>query len=286
MAGSPWFVDVSYENFQEQVVERSKQVPVVVDFWAPWCAPCKALGPVLESLASEKNGQFQLVKVNTDDNPDLAQAFQVSGIPAVYAIRNGKMVDQFTGLMPEAELRQFLDRLIEAQATDPALNALELEGRDPAAAAAAYRGMVAAEPGNFAARVGLARVLLASPGHETEAGELLTGIDVGDEVAESERLKYVIRLRELPHADADLASAKAAVAADAASAAAHFRLGQILAARGEYTPALDELLAAAEEDRALGRTTVRELMVNVFAVIGPQSPEANEYRRKLQSLLY
>jgi putative thioredoxin len=227
-----------------------------------------------------------LAKVNTDENPELAQAFQVEGIPAVFAVRGGKLVDQFTGALPEAQLRQFIDGLVGKQAADPTANALELEGRDPAAAEAAYRGMVAGEPGNFAARVGLARVLLAAPGREAEAADLLTGIDAGDEADEAERLRTVIRLREGPHADADLAAARAAVAADPTNAPARYQLGQVLAARGEYVPALDALLAAAEEDRALGRTSVRELMVNIFRVIGPQSLEADEYRRKLQNLLY
>jgi putative thioredoxin len=286
MAGSQWVVEGTYHNFQEEVVERSRHVPVVVDFWAPWCGPCRALGPVLEALAAEKKGQFVLVKVNTDESPDLAQAFQVSGIPAVFAIRNGKLVDRFEGVLPEPEVRKFIDAQIGAQAADPAVNALELEGRDPKAAVAAYRGMLAANADDPQARLGLARVLLATPGNEAEANNLLSGVDFADQTDEAERLKTVIRLREVPHADADLASARAAASANPQDAQARYRLGQVLAARGEYLPALGELLATAEEDRALGRTTIRELMVSIFQVIGPQSPETDEYRRKLQNVLY
>src|SRR5437762_158629 len=183
MAGSRWVVEVTADNFQEQVVEASRERPVVVDFWAPWCGPCRALGPVLERLAAESDGAVLLAKVNTDTSPDIAQAFQVDGIPAVFPVGGGK-------------------------------------------------------------------------------------------------------LREPSHADADLAAARAAVKADPESAEARYRLGQALAARGEYLPALEELIAAAERDKKLAASAVRELMVDVFNVIGPQSPEANEYRGRLRDVLY
>lgn len=286
MAGSPWVVDVTAEDFQRRVVEGSRERPVVVDFWAPWCRPCRELGPRLEALAAERDGGFLLAKVNSDENPELAEAFRVEGIPAVYAVRDGAVVGHFTGLIPDDQLRAFIDGLNPTEAELAAAGALELEGRDPPAAEAAYRGMLATDPADPNARVGLARVLLARPGNESEAGELLTGADWGEHATEAGRLRTVLRLREAPHADADLASARAAVAANADDAPAGLLLGGVLAARGEYTAALDALLAAAGNDRALARGPVRELMVRVFDVIGPRSPEADAYRRKLQSLLY
>ena len=286
MAGSPWVVDVTAETFQEQVVDRSHERPVVVDFWAPWCGPCRALGPVLEALAIEKDGAFVLAKVNTDDNQDLAGAFEVSSIPAVFAIRNGKMVDRFEGMLPEAELRQFVDRLAPSEAETEAAVALELEGRDPAAAETAYRKMVAANPDDLAARVGLARVLLGSEGNEAEALSLLAPVDGSDQAPEAERLRAVISLREAPHTDADLAAAQATVAATPEAAPAHLELGRVLAARGEYLPAMDVLLVAAELDKRLGATQVRELMVTIFTILGARSPESDDYRGRLRSLLY
>jgi putative thioredoxin len=286
MAGSPWVVDVTTENFQQQVVERSRERPVVLDFWAPWCGPCRALGPLLERLAAEKDGAFLLAKVNTDDHPELAGAFQVNGIPAVFAVRDGKLIDRFEGLLPEEEVRRFLDGLAAPAAEQQGPTALELEGRDPAAAQAAYRGVLAANPHDPAARVGLARVLLAAEGHEAEAAELLGPVESGDDAEEAGRLKTVIRLREVPHADTDRAATRSAVAANPDDGDAHYRLARVLAARGEYRPAMDELLAAAERDKKLGGSAVRELMVDVFTVIGPRSPEADEYRRKLQNVLY
>lgn len=283
MPASPWVADATADTFDERVVGPSKTRPVVVDFWAPWCGPCRQLGPALEALAAEKAGAFALVKINTDDEPDLAQAFQVSGIPAVFAVKDGKVVDQFVGLLPEDQLRAFVDRLAPSEAETQAADALELEGRDPAAAEFAYRQMFAAHPDDPGARVGLARVLLGRPGNEAEAAELLAVVDPGDHLAEAERLRAVLRVRDVPHADADLAAARAAGPDDAEG---QYRLGRVLAARGDYLPAMDALLLAAEADRELGRTRVRELMVDIFQAIGPRSPEADDYRGRLRNLLY
>lgn len=286
MAGSPWVVEVTAANFEEQVVEQSRHRPVVVDFWAEWCGPCRTLGPILERLVAERNGAVVLAKINTDESPEVAQAFQVNGIPAVFALRDGQVVSYFEGVRPEEEVRRFLDGLAPSAAEEAAADALGLEGRDPKAAEFAYRQMFADNPDDPAARVGLARVLLAGEGKDAEAAELLEPVRSGDDAAEAERLRLVIKLREPAHADADLTAARAAVSANPEDAAARHQLGRVLAARGEYLPAMDELLAAAERDKALATSAVREVMVDVFNVIGPQSPDAVEYRGRLRNLLY
>jgi len=280
---SPWIVEVSMDNFQEAVVAASYDRPVVIDFWAPWCAPCRALAPLLEKLAVEKDGGFLLAKVNTDENQELAQAFHIEGIPAVFAIRNGQVADHFAGLLPEEKLREFIDGLGSATPAEPTPLALaqKLETSDPKAAAEAYRGILATSPDETAARVGLARALLATPGKEAEVAPLLAGIEAGDFADEAKRLNTILQFREVPHTDNDLTSAKNATTAEGKLAQA-----KVLAARGDYTGAMDTLLAVADDDRALGRTVVRELMLKIFDVIGPRSPDADEYRRKLQNLLY
>jgi putative thioredoxin len=280
MADSPWVIEVTADTFQQEVIEKSHEVPVVVDFWAPWCGPCKALAPVLERLAAEKAGAFVLVKVNTDEEQELPAAFGVNGIPAVFAIKDGKLADRFEGALPEAQVRQFIEKLLPG--ATPAEDPREAEARDPAAALFTYRERFAANPDDPAARVALARVLLATPGNEAEAAALLTPVDSGDELAEAERLKAVIALRETPHTDADLAAARAA----ATDAATRVPLAAVLAARGEYVPAMDALIAAAEDDTALGRGPVRELMVRIFTAIGARSPEADDYRGRLRNLIY
>lgn len=279
MTDSPWVVNVSAENFDAVVVSGSRERPVVVDFWAEWCGPCRRLAPMLEALAAELNGAFTLVKINTDENPELAQAFNVSGIPAVYAIRDAKVVNGFTGVVPEEQLREFLAEVTAPQAPVEPTSldvATDLETRDPKAASAAYRAMLVSEPTDPAARVGLARVLLLAHGNEAEARELLTGVEFGDFAPEAERLQTVCALREHP-------TDPLSPGTDGASC---LEKGKVLAARGAYEPALEALLEAAESDRDLGRGPVRELMLKVFAVLGPQTETATLYRRKLQALLY
>jgi putative thioredoxin len=276
---SPWVVNVSAENFDAVVVAGSRERTVVVDFWAEWCGPCRRLAPMLEALAVELSGAFVLAKINTDDNPELAQAFDVSGIPAVYAIRDAKVVNGFTGLLPETDLRAFLAEVTGPQAPKeptPLETAVELEGRDLRAASAAYRAMLAGAPTDPAARVGLARVLLAAHGNEAEARELLTGVEFGDFAPEAARLSAVCALREHP-------TDPLPPGTDGPS---FLEKGKVLAARGAYEPALEALLEAARHDRDLGRGPVRELMIKVFEVIGVQSEPAALYRRKLQALLY
>ena len=282
MAASQWVIDATSADFQEKVVDRSRELPVVIDFWAPWCGPCRALGPVLEKLAAEKDGAFLLAKVNTDEHPDLAQAFQVNGIPAVFAIRDGKLVNKFEGMLPEDEVRKFLDTLAPTDAETALGKALEVEGSDPKAAVAAYRQLFGEEPDNPAVRLGLARALLAASGSETEIEALLAPIDVGEHADEAERLRTIVKLRAIPHSEGDLTAAKAG----GTTAEALFRVGQVLAARGEYLPAMEELLKAAEEDKKLGGSSIRELMVQIFTVIGARSLEADEYRGRLRNLLY
>lgn len=286
MASSQWVVDVNTENFQDQVIAQSNERPVVIDFWAPWCGPCRTLGPKLEALAAERNGEFLLAKINTDENQQLAQAFQVDGIPAVYAIRNGQLIDQFTGVIPNDELRAFIDRLTPSEEEQQAATALELEGRDPKAATGIYRELLKANPDNPAAIVGLSRILLQAHGNESEVHNLLTGKSFGDYAHEAARLRTILHLRDTPHSDAELLTAQNAVKAKPDDADKQYALGALLAARGEYTPALDALLATAQNDRNLGREKVRELMLKIFDVIGPRSPEADQYRKRLQLLLY
>src|SRR3954463_658694 len=132
MASSEFVFDVDEADFQTAVLERSKQVPVVVDFWAPWCGPCRALSPILERLVAARSGAVLLAKVNTDENPNLAGAFQIQGIPAVKAIRDGAVVLEFTGLLPEAQLEDFLNQIMPSETDNQIAEAEKLAAIDPA----------------------------------------------------------------------------------------------------------------------------------------------------------
>jgi len=283
---SSWVVEVSEADFEREVIERSKTVPVVVDFWAPWCGPCRALGPLLERLASERQGQFVLAKVNTDECQNLAAAFRIESIPAVKAIRNGQVVLEFEGLLPEPALREFIDRVCPSEAERQAQQARDLEASNPAAAETLYRSVLQGEHPPEAARVGLARLLVAS-GQDDEATEVLRRVPPGGaEAAEVERLSTILSLREHARDFAAEAALRQRLAADPENAEVRYELGCVVAAAGRYPEALELLLSAAERDKKLAAAKVREVMVKVFQVIGARSELAEEYRDKLRRVLY
>lgn len=286
MAKSEWVKDVKEADFQREVVERSHQLPVVVDFWAPWCGPCRALGPILERLAAERAGDFVLAKVNTDQAQNLAYQYGIEGIPAVKAFRDGRPVLEFVGLLPEAQLRDFLDRICPSQADRQARQAVELEASNPAGAEAEYRSVLEQDPANDAAVVGLARLLIAR-GQDAEAGDLLDRIAPAGELgAEAERLGAVLFLREQARPFGDEATARQRLAADPDNPDVRYQLGCVLAALGKYPDALQTLLEAAQRDPAIAADKVRPVMVKTFYAVGVRSPLADEYRDKLARLLY
>jgi putative thioredoxin len=278
--------DVAEADFVRDVIEESKRRPVVVDFWAPWCAPCLALGPILERLVRERNGEAMLAKVNIDEAQGLAADFGIEAIPAVKAFRDGRPVLEFVGVLPEPQLKAFLDRLSPTQAERNADRAHSMEAADPAAAEQLYRAAVAEQPSNDQARLGLARVLLAQ-GKTAEIGEVLAPVATEGEIgAEAARLTAKMKLMEAARGLGDESAARARLAAVAFDARAKYELGCVLAAAGRYPEALELLLAAAEADSKLATGPVREGMVQIFFILGTDHALANEYRAKLSRLLY
>jgi putative thioredoxin len=284
--GAPWVVDVTEDNFQQRVLEESHQRPVVLDFWAPWCAPCRALGPVLEKLIAQRQGAVLLARVNTDDAPQLAQHFRIEAIPAVKAVRNGTLIHEFEGVLPEADLRSFLDAITSPEAGGPLVQARSLEVEQPGEAEALYRKVLEEDSDNAQARVGLARVLLAG-GRADEVEELLAPVGSDEEVgAEAERLLAQLYFHRVAGTLADEAALRQRIEADPRSARPRYELGCVLARRGDYPEALPMLLSAGERDAALASGEVREAMVKVFYLLGADHPLANEYRTRLARLLY
>jgi putative thioredoxin len=281
-----WVVDVGDANFERDVLQRSRQVPVVVDFWAEWCGPCRQLGPLLEKAAADRKGSFILAKVNVDEATRLAQYFRIESIPAVLAFKDGQPVNGFVGLLPENELKQFLDDLAGPAAGDPLVKAAALEEKDPATAEKIYREVLAADDANHPARLGLARVLVATK-RDDEANKLLESVpDAGEIGAEALRLRRTIEMRKAADTAGDEAGIRERIAKDENNPQLWLELGNVLATKGKYEPALEALLKAAEMDRELGRGSVRELMVKVFEIVGVRSELADKYRDKLRALLY
>jgi putative thioredoxin len=276
-------VDVTSATFEQEVLEASQQVPVVVDFWAPWCGPCRTLGPMLERLAAEYGGRFKLAKVNSDENPELSQVFGIRSIPDVRAFRNGEQVDQFMGVLPERQLRAFIDDLAPApaEAARREAAALRAEGNTEGATAA-LRAAVALDAGNELARIDLAEVLLEA-GHTDEAAQQLEGVRQNiDWDARVASLKQGIGYARSGGNESELA---ARVAANPADLEARLALAGALAARKAWREAMDELLDIIRRDRGWRDGEARKQMLAMFNLASGDAQLVSEYRKKLASAL-
>jgi putative thioredoxin len=272
--------DIDQQAFGLEVLQRSHEIPVVVDFWAAWCGPCKVLGPVLEKVAAANLGAFELVKVDVDRNPALASQFGVQGIPTVLAFRDGQPVARFTGALPEDAVRQWVSDLLPSEAdhlVEEARDAV-LDG-DTAKAESLFRQVLEETPDHPDAGTGLAALLIA----RGETAEALITLGKLPRSGEVERLEAAARLAA--GQGTDLLEIEARLASDPNDAAARLELGRALAARHEYEAALDHLLALV---RAGGeqREAARRAMVDVFGVLGNGHPLTATYRKALASALY
>jgi putative thioredoxin len=281
-----WVLDVGEADFDHTVLDRSKERPVIVDFWAPWCQPCVRLSPLLENLVNERNGEVILAKVNVDEAQGLAAAFRIGSIPTVIAFRDGRVVSEFQGLLPEAQLRSFLDRVGPKEGDKLAARAQSLEKSNPQEAEALYRQVIERDRGNEAAILGLARMLVHR-GQDEEVQKLLENSGFqGERAAEAERLGALIFLHRLSRDLPDEKTARERAEAEPKSGQRRYELGCVLAAAGKYPDALETLLSAADLDPNLAGTKVREAMVQVFFIVGARSKLADDYRNRLSTLLY
>ncbi len=282
-------MNTTMATFENDVIDASALAPVLVDFWAPWCGPCKSLGPLLEKLEHEYAGRWRLVKVNVDDNPQLAAHFQVRSIPHVVAFLEGRPVDQFVGVLPEGQLRAFIDRLVPNPAQAERRAALQaLEEGQRAVARDHLQAALALDPGFDEARLDLIELLLDEEQIEDarREAELLSpkttqGIDVRYNALKT-RLDALDVAAQLPPTDA----LEAAVAADPSNLEARLDLANALIARRAYEPALEHLLEIVQRDRAFRDDVGRKTMLSVFDLASNRPELVSAWRRKLSALLH
>jgi putative thioredoxin len=267
--------DVSEANFSELVLERSKEKPIVVDFWAPWCGPCRVLGPVLEKEVGALGGRVEMVKINTDENQALAGSFQIQGIPAVKAFRDGKIVAEFVGARPAAFVKSWLAGLAPSPSVEQLSAAVlaQKEGRT-AEAEQALRGLIDDPETRDESRLRLARLLIGA-GRAAEAAAVVTGIDPRS--AASTSVENVERLIALAGEEATTATGDPLDEKWSAATAA--------LRRGDFGAALEGLLEIVTRNRKFKDDGARLAMLAVFDQLGGEDPLTQDYRRRLQIVL-
>lgn len=273
-------INTTDDTFERDVVAQSNSRLIVVDFWADWCQPCRMLAPILERVCREFGQRVQLVKARTEENQGAAAEFQVDGIPAVFAVWKSKVVDFFSGLMPEESLRQWLKRGVHDVQLEQARN---LEQEQPPEAIEAYQSLIGEYPDDAKAKIGLGRVYL-SQGDLEECKRIIDRLEErGFLETEAQRLKSEWTLRTLPEADLAALWEQAERTKDFASRLA---LAKGLARAGKVEESLSICLTIVQEDRRGAGEEARLWMIDIFRTLPPNSELLREYRRKLASALY
>jgi len=283
--------DTSERTFVTDVIEASRDVPVLVDFWAPWCGPCRQLTPLLEKAVREAKGAVRLVKINIDENKRIAAQLRIQSIPAVYAFRNGQPVDGFVGAMKESEIRDFIKRLAGNAGPSPldellAIAAEAFDAGDLGTAAQAYARILGEEPQNPAALGGIAKCYLAS-GDIDRARQTLQLVPPEHQNNEAiVALTAQIKLRDQAPADDTLSALKARVEAGPTNLQARFELAGALAGAGQSEPAMEEYLEILRRDRNWNDGAARQQLLILFDALGAADPIVKTGRRKLSNLLF
>jgi putative thioredoxin len=286
-------IDVNMDNFMAEVIDGSAKMPIVVQFWAPWCGPCKQLGPLLEKVVAAAKGKVKMVRINIDENQQIAQQMRVQSVPTVYGFFNGQPVDGFAGAQPESTLKQFIDKLVAAGGSGrdiasmvEAANSL-LETQDYDNAMAQYHEIMAADPESPDGLAGMIRCMVGMKDIDG-AREIVDQLD--DEFRDKPAMVIAIDSLELAEkaagAAGGLAQARAAVDADPNDLAARQELALALFATGEQAESMEQLLESIRIDRAWNDAAARMQLLEFFKTLGPANRDVMAARRKLSTLLF
>jgi putative thioredoxin len=295
-AGADLIKNSSQASFMADVVDGSRDVPVIVDFWAPWCGPCKQLGPMLEKAVREAKGAVRMVKLNVDEAQELAAQMRIQSIPAVYAFFQGRPVDGFVGALPESQIKAFVQRLTQLGGGEagpsPVEEALEaakqaLAENDLGTASAIYGQVLAHEPGNVPATAGLARAHLMA-GDAKRARQLIDALPKDKaEAAEIASVRSAIELAEqAAKAAGELEPLKRRLAQDPNDHEARFDLAMAQYAAGNREQAIDELLEIVRRNREWNEQAARKQLLKLFEAMGPADELTVSARRRLSSILF
>ncbi|HMM46402.1 MAG TPA: tetratricopeptide repeat protein [Thiobacillaceae bacterium] len=275
-------IDVGEADFQKHVIEESRHRPVVVDFWAPWCGPCKSLKPILEKLATEYGGKFLLAKINSDENQALATRYGVRGIPSVKAFLDGEQVDEFSGALPEAEVRLFLDGLVPSPADELRQQAAVAHAAGDAPAALKYLAEASMlDPAHTGVRLDAAEIMF-DLGETDEARRLVESVP---DDADPRAAQLKARLQFAGTGDADESALAARVAENENDLDARLQLANLLVASGRHEAGMEQLLEIVRRDRGFGDDIGRRTLLSVFDLLGG-GELVSRYRRLLASTLH
>jgi putative thioredoxin len=286
-------IDVNMDNFMAEVIDGSATTPIVVQFWAPWCGPCKQLGPLLEKVVAAAKGKVKMVRINIDENQQIAQQMRVQSVPTVYGFFNGQPVDGFAGAQPESTLKQFIDKLVAAGGSGPDIAAMVeaannlLETQDYDNAMAQYHEIMAADPESPDGLAGMIRCMVGMKDIDG-AREIVDQLD--DEFRDKPAMVIAIDSLELAEkaarAAGGLAQARAAVDADPNDLVARQELALALFATGEQAESMEQLLESIRIDRAWNDEAARMQLLEFFKTLGPANRDVMAARRKLSTLLF
>lgn len=290
-AGADLIKDITEATFAADVIEASKETPIIVDFWAPWCGPCKTLGPMLEEAVTAAGGKVRMVKVNVDESQQIAAQLQIQSIPTVYAFWQGQPVDGFQGAVQGSQIKEFVGKLVDLNGDDglsAAVEAAEEMLAEGAAvdAAQTFAAVLGEEPNNAKAYSGMVRAHIAMEDLE-QAEAILNGAPA--EISDAPELEAVHAQLELAKQAADagpVAELRAAVQADETNLEARFDLAQALYAAGDVEDAVGELLEIFRRDREWNDSAAKTQLFTIFEALPPQDPIALNGRRKLSSMIF